>query len=46
MPLSPNKPTAIAFGEVPIMVPIPPMVADIEMPSNKALLSPDLLDSQ
>ena len=43
MPLSPNKPTAIAFGEVPIMVPIPPMVAAIEMPSNKALLSPDLL---
>jgi hypothetical protein len=25
------------------MVPIPPMVAAIEMPSNKALLSPDLL---
>ena len=43
MPLSPNKPTAIAFGEVPIIVPIPPMVADIEMPSNRALLSPDLL---
>ena len=43
MPLSPNKPTAMAFGEVPMIVPIPPMVAAIEMPSNKALFSPDLL---
>src|SRR5687767_9894078 len=37
-----NIPAAIAFGGVPIMVPIPPTVAAIDIPNSKALLKPDL----
>lgn len=37
-----NIPAAIAFGGVPIIVPIPPIVAASATPNNKALLIPDL----
>jgi len=42
IPSFPRIPAAMAFGGVPMIVAIPPVVADIEMPSNNALLTPDL----
>ena len=41
MPLFSKIPTAIALGGVPIMVPIPPVVAAMAIPKSKALVVPD-----
>src|SRR6187200_111844 len=40
-----NAPTAIRFGGLPMIDPMPPVVAAIGTPNNNALLTPDLLPS-
>src|SRR5258705_1758139 len=42
MPIFSNAPTAIRFGGLPMMVPMPPVVAAIGTPNNKAFDIPDL----
>ena len=45
MPAFSSAPAAMAFGGVPIMVPMPPVAAAIGMPSSKAFAKPEFLPS-
>ncbi len=45
IPAFSNAPTAMAFGGVPMMVPMPPVAAAIGMPNSKAFANPEPLPS-